>query len=101
MVRQNRKLLRPLSAESKEALREYLFAAQDKYLYFLCDKQEDWPAVEPIEEEAINFAANMRWFCLPWTLAISKSEAECCFIDVNLLARFILDHYQIKLKIMP
>ena len=64
-----------------------------------CAKHGEWCFEEPIEEEAITIAAFIRYFCLPWTIAISRSEAESCFIDLDFLARFILDNFQLKLKI--
>ena len=56
---------------------------------------------EPLEIKALHYAVAIRFFCLPWTLAISREDAECALVDVDFLADFILKKYQIKIKITP
>lgn len=102
--RKLRRQLRRIMPHTEEGWRDLKDAQNEalrKYPLAWAELHGDWLFAEPIEEEAIAYAASIRYFCLPWTLAISRSEAESCFIDLDFLARFILDHYQIQIKIKP
>ena len=96
-----RDLIRRLSQNDYDRWITRLYGAQNAYQYHMMSERysDDWYTLEPLEIKALHYAVVIRFFCLPWTLAISHEDALCCGVRVFALEEYIKQHYQIKVKI--
>lgn len=94
-------MMRALPIEQRKQFFWLKHFAVEKYQMRFSHYKHYYCEPETIEAQAIGYAVAFRFFCLPWTLAISAEEAERALVDLDFLSRYILDNYQIKLKILP
>ncbi len=96
-----RDLIRRLSQTDYESWITRIYGAQNAYQYHKMQERysDDWYELEPLEIKALHYAVAIRFFCLPWTLAISYEDAECCNVEVFALAEYIKKNFQIKVKV--
>lgn len=94
-------MMRTLPIKQREQFFWLKHFAVEKYQMRFSHHKHYYCEPETIEAQAIGYAVAFRFFCLPWTLAISAEEAERALVDLDFLSRYILDNYQIKLKILP